>query len=151
MSLYVCILKRSAYYGPNDDESNELEPGINYLDIQGVKVIKKQESNASLSKLQRPEWNGHDVSEKNKKITYGAWYIPSKKWKLKINGKLQNDETIKKETDPDLDKREEQLSKTIPELFISKMYKNYIINHENPIKRILPKYLNSVTIKSDKN
>ena len=124
---------------------------INKLKRQNVKIAKSQhtmeneKNNEKLKMIiEQPSWNYNDTKgiKKINKIKYGEWYLNPKKWKIKNINKINN-EMYNNNYNID-NKKLNELKKKIPKLFISKMYKQYILNQKGSKKVNLPKYLENV-------
>ena len=132
------------YQGVNDnininDNINETKenPQNQTTDKPKSKIVHKEKWNSNKRKFPAP-------------IEYGAWYIPPNKWVVRKKGEII-EETSKDSTNPELERKATHLSETIPTLFISKMYKTYIMTHKDQNKRYLPKYLDNVEINDKSN
>lgn len=146
---------------------------ISYLELQGIKPVQSSIDYNSYENIKNrkfieaeQKWNSnHPQSNKSskyssnkinikKKVQYGQWYIPPHKWRVKKEGEKCKQQK-KGKRNAELDEKEKHLKNVLPQLFISKMYKDYIINHENTDKRNLPSYLLNIGTKdnnsNDKN
>jgi hypothetical protein len=88
---------------------------------------------------------------------YGAWYLPTKKWRLRYPKEYEGDEDdsdgdtprarIKEhhaKRDRELTKRQEKCDAEIPSLYISRAYKSFVRHHRSNTTK-MPKYLRNVS------
>jgi len=136
-SVFSPDIEQNHHAESTENNLSCLEQDDNDNDINND-VLKKEEK----KKQKKERWNSNKRNL-SPKIVYGAWYIHPKKWVVKRKGKVTeyNNDNAK---NPVLEKKASDLAKTIPELFISKKYKEYILNQKNPNKRNLPDYLQNV-------
>ena len=139
----------------------ETDGGLNLSRVFGTHHANTDPKTSNLRVAQhlrtRPKWNASETQTKPR-IKYGAWYIPIKKWKKK---KVCNDGSDRcnrdeiesssyyqklRKQNPQLFEQQKELNEKIPQLFISKAYKQWIVNQQDPAKQIVPQYLQNVNL-----
>ena len=122
----------------------ELQDDGNMDNANILTVHDQNEEREKKKETKRVEWNSSKRSFPPR-IVYGEWYVSPKKWKVRRKGECV-EHTNKTDIDPQLEKQANDLKETIPDLFISKKYKLYILNQKDPNKRDLPDYLQNVDV-----